>query len=129
MSKSAVLVAAVLALGAAHAQTDSPPAHQGPYLPPDKRSPSPEPAASGPALRMQAIQKLKQRFEQADLDANGLLSKDEASKGGLGFVVNNFDAIDRAHRGAVSFDDLRAYLAERRRQARAQHIPGNDKLP
>jgi len=126
MNPSPLLLAALLAMGTAAAQTNHGP---GPYLPPDKRTPSSEPAASGPALRLQALQKLKQRFEQADLDANGRLTREEASKAGLGFVVRHFDEIDSAHHGAVSFDELRAYLVERRKQARAQHIPGNDKLP
>jgi hypothetical protein len=126
MKPSTILLAALLATGTVGAQTNPGP---GPYLPPDKRTPSSEPAASGPALRMQAIQKLKQRFEQADLDGNGRLTRDEASKAGLGFVVQHFDEIDSAHRGAVSFDELKAYLVERRKQARAQHVPGNDKLP
>jgi len=126
MNPTAILLTALLAMGTAAAQTNPGP---GPYLPPDKRMPSSEPAASGPALRMQAIQKLKQRFEQADLDGNGRLTKEEANKGGLGFVVQHFDEIDSAHHGSVSFDELKAYLVERRKQARAQHIPGNDKLP
>ena len=130
MQPSTILLASLLAIGTAAAQTTSGLGPgPGPYLPPDKRTPSSEPAASGPALRMQAIQKLKQRFEQADLDANGRLSKDEANKAGLGFVVQHFDEIDSAHRGSVRFDELKAYLVERRKQARAQHIPGNDKLP
>ncbi len=102
------------------ASTSQLPPHPGPYLPPDKRQPSTEPPASGEALRAQAMQKLKQRFEQADLDASGSLSKEEARKAGLGFVVKNFERIDTKHRGVVSFDDLKAYLQQRRKEAMAQ---------
>jgi len=133
-----IAVAAALLLGAsvrAGAQTETPSAQAdsargpGPYLPPDKRKPSSEPAASGPALHQQAIQKLKQRFEQADLDASGNLTKEEARKAGLGFVVNHFEQIDTAHKGAISFDDLKAYLVQRRKEARAQQVPGKQTLP
>lgn len=92
------------------------PAHPGPYLPPSKREPSGEPPAAGESLHRQALQKLKKRFEEADLDASGSLSKEEAAKAELGFVVQHFDEIDQARRGAVSFEDMRAYLVKRRKE-------------
>lgn len=88
-----------------------------PYVPPAKRLPSHERPASGEALRQQALAKLKQRFEQADLDASGALTEEEARKAGLGFVANHFAQIDAAHSGKVSFDDLRRYMAQRRKEA------------
>lgn len=132
-----LITLAALSLGAATpaaAQAPAPasatlPPHPGPYLPPGQRQPSNEPAASGPALRMQALQKLKLRFEQADLDASGKLTLDEARKAGLGFVVQHFAEIDQAQHGAISFEQLQAYLVQRRKQARAQHVPGHDNLP
>lgn len=108
---------------AATSAPDLPP-HPGPWLPPDKRKPSSEPAASGEELRAQAIHKLKKRFEEADLDASGSLTKDEARKAGLGFVVKNFDRIDAGHRGLVSFDDLKAYMQQRRKEALARQQTG-----
>ncbi|MES2324345.1 MAG: EF-hand domain-containing protein [Pseudomonadota bacterium] len=87
----------------------------GPSLPPALRSkPSPDTPASGAALRAQAVQKLKARFEQADLDASGSLTVDEARSAGLGYVVNHFGDIDSAGRGKVSFDDLKKHLQARR---------------
>lgn len=125
---SLATAAPVAAQSPAAASASQPP-HPGPYLPPGQRQPSGEPAASGPALRMQALQKLKLRFEQADLDASGSLTQEEARKAGLGFVVQHFAEIDQAQRGAISFEQLKAYLVERRKQARAQHVPGHDNLP
>src|SRR5471032_1427660 len=76
--------------------------------------------ASGPALRGQAMEKLRQRFKQADTDGNGQLTLEEARKAGLGMVVKNFDEIDTAHSGHISFDDLKAYLRLRRSEAKKQ---------
>lgn len=102
------------------ASSAAPPAHADPYVPPAQRQPAAGAPAAGAALRGQAMQKLKQRFDQADADGNGQLTLDEARKGGLGMVVKNFDQIDRAHSGHVSFDDIRAYLLWKRAQARQQ---------
>jgi Spy/CpxP family protein refolding chaperone len=133
---TALLAALLLAAGApataagaaaqAAAATSAPdlPPHPGPYLPPDKRKPSSEPPAAGEELRAQAMQKLKKRFEEADLDASGSLTREEARKAGLGFVVKNFDRIDSAHRGLVSFDDLKAFLHQRRKEAMARQQAG-----
>jgi hypothetical protein len=121
---SAAAATGANAQAAPAASTPDLPPHPGPYLPPDKRKPSSEPAASGEELRAQAMQKLKKRFEEADLDASGSLTRDEASKAGLGFVVKNFDRIDSAHRGAVSFDDLKAFMQQRRKEAMARQQAG-----
>jgi hypothetical protein len=86
----------------------------GPMLPPALRKHSGEVPASGAALRLQAINKLKLRFEQADLDASGSITRDEAQAAGLGYVVAHFDEIDSGKRGKVSFDDLRKYMQQRR---------------
>lgn len=80
-----------------------------PQLPPALRNrPATEPPAAGAALRAQALAKLEAQFRAADLDGNGYLSPEEAKR--FGFVARHFDAIDTGRRGAVSFDDLRAYL-------------------
>ena len=92
-----------------------PAAAQGPIgvdaqVPPALRNrPVEAPAATGAALRAQALAKLETQFRAADLDRNGSLSPEEAK--GFGFVAKHFDDIDTGGRGAVTFDDLRAYLA------------------
>lgn len=65
---------------------------------------------SGAALRAQALAKLEAQFRAADTDGNGSLSPEEAK--GFGFVARHFKDIDTAGRGAVTFADLRAYLAK-----------------
>ncbi|MFC5461722.1 EF-hand domain-containing protein [Massilia niabensis] len=87
-------------------------------VPPALRIRPAEPPAAGAALRAQALAKLEAQFRAADLDGNGSLTLEESK--GFGFVASHFDDIDAGRRGAVTFDDLRAYLARAkadRRQA------------
>jgi hypothetical protein len=86
----------------------------GPSLPPGLRTPSAQPPASGQALRNEAMQKLKRRFDEADVDASGSLTREEAQRAGLGYVVASFDDIDSARRGKVSFDDVKKFMLQRR---------------
>ena len=74
-----------------------------------RNRPADAPPATGAALRAQALNKLETQFRAADANGDGRLSLEEAK--GFGFVARHFDDIDTARRGAVSFDDLRAYLA------------------
>jgi hypothetical protein len=91
-----------------------------PNVPPALRQPLRD-ATTGPVLlRYQALQKLKQRFDAADLDGSGTLTRDEARQAGLNFIDKNFERIDTSQRGAVSFDDLKAYLIQRREEARSR---------
>ncbi len=94
----------------------------GPSIPPELRgqAPSSTPAASGAALQKQALSKLRKRFEEADLDASGKLTEEEARRAGLGFIAGNFAAIDQAKSGAVSFDDVSRFLEQRATQQRTK---------
>lgn len=122
----ALLALCALAAGAARAA--EPPAsasapvvaHPDPYVPPARRLRASEPGAAGPALRHQTLEKMRQRFKDADLDGSGSLSADEARRAGMGFVVKHFDQIDRNHAGQITFNDLQAFLAQRREVARAR---------
>jgi len=107
----------VAGAAAAQAQGQAPIGVDGQLPPALRNRPADAPPASGAALRAQALAKLEAQFRAADLDRNGSLSMEEAK--GFGFVARHFDAIDSGRRGAVSFDDLRAYLA-RARDARRQ---------
>jgi len=81
------------------------------------------PYKSGPdkaLLQYRALQRLKKRFDAADMDGNGNLSREEAAKAGLGFIQRNFDHIDTRQRGDISFDDLKAYVIQRREEARSR---------
>ncbi|MES2073775.1 MAG: EF-hand domain-containing protein [Pseudomonadota bacterium] len=95
--------------------------HADPYLPPAKRIPSTTPAASGPALQEQAMQKLKKQFEAADSARSGTLSAEQARAAGLGYVADHFEQIDRRKAGRVSFDDVKQFVQQR--QQRRENLP------
>lgn len=91
-----------------------------PYIPPALRKPLRDAGTSAVLLRYQPTQKLKKRFDAADLDGNGSLSREEARTAGFSVVDKNFDHIDTARRGNVSFDDLQTYLIQRREEAHSR---------
>lgn len=94
------------AVGATSAQA---PISADGQVPPALRSRPTEAPVTGAALRAQALGKLEAQFRTADADGNGSLTLAEAQ--GFGFVARHFDDIDTGRRGAVTFADLRAYLA------------------
>jgi hypothetical protein len=81
-----------------------------PWVPPAMRKAAPRPPAEGAELKAQVERKLLASFEAADVERAGTLTRDQARAGGLGFIVKNFDRIDTAGAGRVSFDDLKRYL-------------------
>lgn len=62
-----------------------------------------------------------ERVLRADFDSaapTGTLTREQARAAGLGFIANNFDAIDRRGTGAVRFEDYRDFL-----RARGGYLP------
>ncbi len=106
---------AILSSVAGGAAAQAPISESGPALPPALRQHVPGPSPTGAALQTHAMQKLKIRFEQADVNSSGGLTKDEASKAGFGFVATHFDEIDTKKRGSVTFDELAQFMRDRRR--------------
>ncbi len=98
----------VLMMGAGAAAAQAPISADG-MVPPALRKRPAEAPVAGAALRAQALAKLEAQFQAADADGNGSLTMEEAK--GFGFVARHFDDIDSGRRGAVTFADLRAYLA------------------
>ncbi len=112
MSLLTILAFSILAADGEAYASDLP---QGdPVVPPALRQAPRENSASGDDLRQQVIQKLKARFDAADADRDARLTQDEARAGGLGFVAQHFTDIDTAHRGSVSFDEVRKFVQSRR---------------
>lgn len=58
-------------------------------------------------------EKLAQRFRAADLDGNGVLSREEAERGMPEFA-SQFELIDANHDGRVSPEEVRAHRKRRR---------------
>lgn len=104
-----VMTIFIVLLAAAGAAASQAPASNDALVPPALRVRPVEAPTAGAALREQALAKLEAQFRKADADGDGSLSVEEAKN--FGFVSSHFDAIDVGRRGAVTFDDLRAYLA------------------
>ena len=87
-----------------------------PWVPPEVREKAlaaPAPVTEGDALRAQVRAKLKRRFDAAAGPA-GTLTREQARSAGLGAIADRFDAIDRAGRGLVRFEDYERFLELRR---------------
>jgi hypothetical protein len=89
-----------------------------PYVPPRVKAAArmhalaagPVLATSGAHLQAQALGKLEKKFNQADVDHSGLVTKAQARQAGFGYVVNHFEQIDARHRGSITFDDLKQFM-------------------
>jgi hypothetical protein len=91
-----------------------------PYVPPAARPASVPAPLEGAALRAKVDSKLKASFDTADVDGSGAITRAQAQAHGLGYIAQHFDAIDRAHSGRVSFDDVRSYMQQRAALANQQ---------
>ena len=69
------------------------------------------PETRGAALDAQVEAKLRKRFEAA-ASPDGSLTREQARAAGLGAIADRFDAIDRAGRGTVRFEDYLRFLRE-----------------
>jgi hypothetical protein len=85
-----------------------------PWVPPHAKSSADYVETRGEALRRQVEQKLRAQFDAADAAKSGYITREQARAAGLGYIANNFDAIDRQRSGIVSFEDVKRYLELRR---------------
>ncbi|HTT11038.1 MAG TPA: EF-hand domain-containing protein [Burkholderiaceae bacterium] len=122
MKQLAVLVAALAFAGAAVAPVGAQSVRTSasvqsplcdPCVPPALRNTTPAQPTEGAALQSQVEQKLRQSFDAADVRHTGALTREQARAAGLGVVANNFDQIDTAKTGKVTFEDLKRYLRSR----------------
>jgi hypothetical protein len=65
------------------------------------------------ARREAAIEKLHEKFQSADADHDGLLSRDEAAKG-MPRLAAHFDDADTDRNGRLSQAEVGAYVAKMR---------------
>ncbi|WP_068829916.1 hypothetical protein [Xanthomonas cerealis] len=88
----------------------------GPFAPSARSSVADSAAqttTSGDALEDEA-----QRRLEAALDTDGSLAhgaainKQQALSGGMGYIVQNFERIDRLHNGRITLDDVKAYTRQ-----------------
>jgi hypothetical protein len=116
--KRSILVALLAALPAAAYDV-----MMDPWVPPHVKGSESYVETRGEGLRKQVEQKLRRQFEAADPARSGTLTREQARAAGLGYIADNFDAIDRSRAGVVRFDDVRRYLSETTRDA-ARANPG-----
>jgi len=81
-----------------------------PVLPEALRSVTPTPPTTGDAFKAQVEQRLRAPFDAANAKRAGTLTLEEARAAGLGYVVNNFAAIDTRGTGTVTFEDVKAFM-------------------
>lgn len=61
------------------------------------------------ASRAGRAEQMKERFDAADTDHDGYISREEAEKG-LPRIASHFDDADSNHDGKLSQDEIAAYL-------------------
>lgn len=66
-----------------------------------------------------AMAELESRFNAADANHDGRLTRDEA-KGKMPRVAQSFDAIDAQKNGYVTLDDIKAFLKEKLTERQGQ---------
>ena len=60
------------------------------------------------------IEKFTEKFDAADSNHDGFLTRDEAAKG-LPRIAKHFDAIDTDHDGKLSLQEVAQFLAAKRK--------------
>ncbi|MDX2217423.1 MAG: hypothetical protein SF172_00165 [Burkholderiales bacterium] len=114
-----ILMTTMVAMtAAASAQVSPPPVFEAqncdPCVPASVRqkalAAAPLPAQTLPEA---VTQRLKARFDAADVNRSGTLTRAQAEAGGFGFIALNFEAMDRRKAGAVTFEDLTLFLSSR----------------
>ena len=66
---------------------------------------------------------LQKRFAAADANHDGRLTRQEA-EGHMPWVASHFEAIDTAHAGSVSLQDIEAYAAQQMARRRGDKAAG-----
>ncbi len=71
-------------------------------------------APPSPALKHERGEQMRARWQQADLDKDGQLSKAEAQAAGLKHMSNKFDAIDANKDGKISETEVKTAMQAKR---------------
>jgi len=76
------------------------------------------PPVAGGAHLEEALTVMHQRFDSADSNHDGRISREDA-RDRMPFVYRNFDAIDTEHKGYVTMAQIEAYAARQGMSRRA----------
>lgn len=114
--RSAVLLAA-LTFASTFSHAQAPAVTEGvkcdPCVPATVREKLQAQAVVATTLPKAVTSRLKERFDAADVNRSGTLTRAQAEAGGFGFIAQNFDAIDRRKAGAVTFEEVKGFLRTR----------------
>lgn len=88
----------------------------------EAQTPPAAPATAG-APSDARIARLQERFAAADANHDGRLTRQEA-EGHMPWVASHFEAIDTAHAGSVSLQDIEAYAAQQMARRRGGKAAG-----
>jgi hypothetical protein len=116
MKRIAASILAILWAAALAGEGQSAAPLRDPWVPPGVREQAQSPQAAelqGPALRAQVERKLRASFAAADTEHRGSITLEQAHTAHLGFVEENFTAMDETHSGRVTFDDVARFLHAR----------------
>ena len=69
--------------------------------------------SSGAELQAQVERKLRAGFDAADVEQRGSITREQAKSAGLGLIAREFERIDAARTGRVTFEDYKRYLRAR----------------
>lgn len=83
-------------------------------------SASAQPNAAAAGHVEEALTVMHQRFESADSNRDGRISREDARQR-MPFVYRNFDAIDTNHTGYVTMAQIEAYAARQAMNRRGAH--------
>ncbi|WP_374493992.1 hypothetical protein [Brachymonas sp.] len=92
----------------------------------EAQTPTAAPATAGAPsdARIARLQgALQKRFAAADANHDGRLTRQEA-EGHMPWVASHFEAIDTAHTGSVSLQDIEAYAAQQMARRRGGKAAG-----
>lgn len=109
------ILAATLLVGGVQAQEIQ---LRDPWLPEAVKSkrasalPEPPPTR-GAALQAEVRMRLKSGFDAADSEGRGSISREQARAAGLGLIAREFERIDSAGSGRITFDDYLRFLRGR----------------
>ena len=82
--------------------------------------PSAAPPAAAPATPRRTHRSLAERFDAANTTHDGKLTLSQARAGHMNAVARDFAKIDKANKGYVTMDDIRAYNRARRAANRSR---------
>jgi len=117
----------MMMIGAAAIAQQPPPS--APYEAAPNAQGAPPPMEAPPPPQQGRRASLRERFEAANTTNDGKLTLDQAQAARMMNIARNFSAIDADHKGYITFQDLRTWVAAQRAARMGQQAPGGQMAP